>query len=505
MGKRILFLMILPLLVFALVGVAQAWQGRMGGMADPYGLVADESDYLIHPAKIANGEGTRFYGDYRFTYTGVTDWDYHRNTFSLLGVPTGSVEDHVSGEELGHNGLVGISFPLGQGRMGLFLTYAGMRGGYDGTQSAGFNLQLTNDLDKFALRLLYGLPIGGGFKLGAEAQLAYCQEKQQVNAFLSVPPNLVLNEVWLPYPFPNNSRYWEALFKGSLEKKFGPLDLEFTLRGGFDFGGTSKYNFEQQAPPGTPIEGFDTMGDVQGWQFGGDLWLRYALATDLTLPFLVRVDYQTKTRDTNGHWWLGGFAGDEISSKDKQQNLAITAGGGVDKAFGKDTRIAAGIYYNYLQTKDEFSETTIYLPPPGWSILAYTFPDEVEHQLLFRLAGEHTLSPAVALRAGLNFFYGWMVVPKHKPRDDFNWAGVYDLDEASGDGSYWGIGASLGGTVKIKSLTLEPFVGGGWRQLHIKEHGVSAVSPAGVWQLNDYKIDRSEWYVSTGFSILYDF
>ena len=51
-------------------------------MGDPFGLVADESDYLIHPAKIANGQGVRFYGDYRFTYTGVTNWDYHLDAFT---------------------------------------------------------------------------------------------------------------------------------------------------------------------------------------------------------------------------------------------------------------------------------------------------------------------------------------------------------------------------------------------------------------------------------------
>ena len=33
-----------------------------------------------------------------------------------------------------------------------------------------------------------------------------------------------------------------------------------------------------------------------------------------------------------------------------------------------------------------------------------TYPDSVEHQILLRLAGERTISPAVALRGGISFF-----------------------------------------------------------------------------------------------------
>ncbi len=115
MSKRILFVVLLPVLVFALAGVSYSWQGRMGGMGDPFGLVADESDYLIHPAKIAKGEGIRFYGDYRFTYTGVTKWD---DRFP------GLVD--VSGQELRHNVLRGwgSSSPM----MGCGVTTTGRRG-----------------------------------------------------------------------------------------------------------------------------------------------------------------------------------------------------------------------------------------------------------------------------------------------------------------------------------------------------------------------------------------
>jgi hypothetical protein len=328
MGKRILFFMIMWVLVFALAGIAYAWQGRMGGMGDPYGLVADESDYLLHPVKIANGEGVRFYGDYRFTYTGVTKWD---DRYLDLG--------DVSGEELGHNVLVGAAFPLWLGRMGFFFTYDGMRGSYDGDSGLTI-LQMRNNLDNFAWRLMYGLPIGGCFKLGAEVQLAYRQEKQELDDASS--STAALNDLWLHYSFPNDSKYLKALFKGSMEGKVGPLDVELTLRGGVDLPGTnsSEWNYQAIVLPSTPLAAFKANGEVHGWQIGGDLWLRYALTPDLTLPFLVRADYLQRTRDGFG----SGFDGSgslSASFRGEVRDLGITVGGGVDKTIDKATRIAA--------------------------------------------------------------------------------------------------------------------------------------------------------------------
>ena len=73
MTKHIMVVALVPLLVIALAGVSQAWQG---GMGDPYGLISDEPGFLIHPSQIAQGDGIRFYNHYRFTYTDVMGWDY---------------------------------------------------------------------------------------------------------------------------------------------------------------------------------------------------------------------------------------------------------------------------------------------------------------------------------------------------------------------------------------------------------------------------------------------
>jgi hypothetical protein len=186
MKKRILlFIVCLSLLVLALAGTSQAWQGRMGGAGDPYGLLSDESDFLIHPAKIAKGEGVRFYGDYRFTYTGVLDWDHEVDMLTTASVLANFYDYETSGQEYKHNALLGATTPLGPGRFGIFFTYNGMRGNYDGDEVEWtgavynyYNYNLTSDLDNFALRLIYGLPIGG-FNLGGEVQFAYRQEKQE--------------------------------------------------------------------------------------------------------------------------------------------------------------------------------------------------------------------------------------------------------------------------------------------------------------------------------------
>jgi hypothetical protein len=455
MGKRIFFLLILTVLVFALAGTSAAWQGRMGGMGDPYGLVADEADFLTHPAKIAKGEGTRFYGDYRFSYTGVMDWDYP-DAFE------------IPGNEQRHNALLGAAFPLGAGRMGLFFTYAGMRGDFDG-ESSGEVIQLKSRFDDFALRLLYGLPIGG-FNLGGEVQFAYRQEKNEIYDHTFDLEESWVNDNWIPeYIYPYDSHYWEALFKGSLERQVGPLDLEFTLRGGFIFGGENAWfrdtiNEDEEG-------GWDVDGAVKGWRIGGDLWLRYPLGDGLTLPVLVRVDYQQKTRDGDGPGF-GDYDGDYIAYEHKKTDLAITAGGGLDKEFGKDTRIAVGLYYNYLQGRDEFVRFE-----NGVEEESETMPDVTEHRALLRIAGERRLSPVVVLRAGINGFYGWRILK-----------GAGEYDDFSADGSHWGVGASVGGTITLKRFALEPFISGGFQGLDLSGEGVV----------------RNEWNIGGGFSILFD-
>jgi hypothetical protein len=518
MGKRILFLMILSVLVFALAGVSYGWQGRMGGMGDPFGLVADESDYLIHPAKIAKGEGVRFYGDYRFNYTGVLEWDADVDRFSPAGVLTSIFNREGEGDEQRHEFLLGSSFPLGPGRMGLFLTYQGLRGDTTGKQPEWYppaapfyfdRYELLSDHDNFAFRLLYGLPVGG-FKLGGEVQIAHRDEENRTEYDEDFGGGS--RWLWTNYPFggigsyrnlfffmlPYDSQYWETLFKGSLEGKVGPLDLEFTLRGGFDFGGENTYEYGR-APNGTLDQAFDAKGDVTGWRIGGDLWLRYPLAEDLSLPFLVRVDYQDKTRDGDGPGQYG-YTGLNFATEVQEQSFGITAGGGLEKKLSQDAKIAAGIYYSYLQGN---SALKVRVEEGGvWENFDYSdFPASSEHQVMLRLAGELALSPIVTLRMGLTPFFGWV-------REDYEFTYTAAVpqytDNISLHGYHWGIGASLGGTITLKPITLEPFINGGYQQLNLKGDG-DRVTTAGV--LTDFyemSKDRNEWSIGGGLSVLFD-
>jgi hypothetical protein len=495
---------LLPLLLLALAGTSYAWQGRMGGMGDPFGLVADESDYLIHPAKIAKGEGVRFYGDYRFTYTGVMDWNYDVNIFNSGGALLRFFRYDTSGYEQDHDALLGTAFPLGPGRMGLFFNYKGKRSDYDGDVQSIFSpltdtYELTSNFDAFALRVLYGLPIGGSFKLGGEFQLAYRQEEnesqmlqQSLFSFLyentegSFSAVLNGNKNFLLFMPPYDSHYLEALFKSSLDATIGPIEAALTVRGGFIFNG------DNQLVRVGPLNLFDLKGDVEGWRIGGDLWLRYPLAKDLTIPFLVRIDYQTKTRDGDG-LPIGTLSGSPADYKSTEKSFDLEVGGGLDKEFAKGMRLAAGIYYGYGDARNAFS-----LAVPNESLFSDygPYPSLMEHRLRLALAGEWGISPAVTLRMGLEPFYGWI-------REDFKNTIIAlppVIEDVSLDGYRWGIGASVGGSVKFQHLTLEPFINAGYQEMKLDGDGTEFFRSLII----DVKELQRQWYIGGGFSILYD-
>ncbi len=510
MKKVLISMLSVSLLVFVLTGISYGWQGKMAGMGDPYGLVQDESDFLIHPARIAAGEGVRFYGDVRFTYTDVTDWDYNLDSFNTAGTLTGYYHYDTSGDEQSYETMVGSSFPLGPGRMGVFFSYDGIRGDYDGDEDRSSTNNylahdLSNDLDNLALRLLYGLPLDG-VTLGGEVQLAYRQGEDKTWWKLTDLSRGSSNYPWggyskhlnlFPFMIPYDSDYWEALLKGSLEGEIGPADVEFTLRGGYLFGGDNRYTYDFQNPYGTSWTGFELAGDVDGWRMGGDLWVRYPLSGGLSLPFLVRADYREKTRDGDGLGVLAA-AGRPFRYEHQERKLELEAGGGVDKNCGKGTRIATGLYYQYLQGSND-----IWI----WEDLGAStatddysdYPASTEHRVLVRFAAERELSAAASLRMGLNLFYGWA-------GEDFMYTyktttGTNYTDDISLDGNRWGIGASMGGTFRFKSFTLEPFLSAGWQDLQLDGDGTQTGTSTALYKMDK---SRSEWYIGGGFSILFD-
>jgi hypothetical protein len=337
-----------------------------------------------------------------------------------------------------------------------------------------------------------------GFKLGGEIQLAYRQEENRTsfNGLVGGSAIWIKNSVigpdedvqdFFPFMFPYDSKYWEPLLKGSIEGAIGPAKIVFTLQGGFIFSGENNLDFKffnsDAGPGGSKID-----GDVKGWSIGSDLWVRYPLAEDLSLPFLLKIGYQKKTRDGDGSG-LGINSDVIFDYKNREKIFRVEAGGGVDKELAKGTRISGGIYYGFSKNKNDFllnfSEGLIDIQDqPG-------FPKHTEHQIILKFAGEKELSPMIAMRMGLNFFYGWV-------KEEYNYNKVLSelSDLLSLDGSHWGLGVFLGGTVKFQKFTLEPFLGGGYQKLDLSGNGIStSIGPLEMDKL------RKEWFIGGGFSV----
>jgi hypothetical protein len=249
--------------------------------------------------------------------------------------------------------------------------------------------------------------------------------------------------------------------------------------------------------PDTPFDTYnvDANGSVKGWRVGGDLWVRYPLKDGLSLPFLLRVAYQDKTRKADGPGLDNGVFDIIEESKIREKNFNVEVGGGVDKEFGKGTRVASGIYYNYLNNKNGIWGYGIY--PGGVDNFENPrLPNYTENQIIFRLAGEKEICPVTTLRMGLNFFYGWV-------KEEYNSTTYIFSDKINLDGSRWGIGASLGGTIKFNRFILEPFLGGGYQAIRLSGDGSDPVYLGGPLSY-DMERSRRQWSIATGFSIKFN-
>jgi hypothetical protein len=398
--------------------------------------------------------------------------------------------------------------PLGSGRTGLFFTYDGMRGDYDGNEdtfgtSNYAEYSLTKDLDNFALRFLYGQNVGV-MDVGLELGIASRDELQEAwwnQTNMSVGTQ---NYFWswsvperslLPLTIPYDSQYWELLGKAGTELKLAPLTIAVNLRGGYIISSDNNYKYLYQSPVGDNTYNANIRGDVTGWRIGSDIWTRYPGGDGLTFPVLFSFDYSEKKRDGDGIGTGTADLGILYDYTHKEKALDLKAGGGLEKKFGSTALLAGGIYYNYLQGRDDFSLTR----NDSGTADNSDFPLEKEHRVILRVAGEKKFSPVVALRMGLNFFYGWV-------KEDLKYArytlGVLDYtDDVSPDGSRWGIGASLGGTIKIPPITLEPFINGGWQKLDLKGDGERTLSSGAINNLWEMDKLRKEWSIGGGFSI----
>lgn len=130
--------MVFMFFMFTFLGITYAWQGRMDGMGDPVGLINDESDILINPARIADGNGGKIFSHYGFSYKSLDNsWD--ADSSSVL-IPIGLTYDlENDGSVWWNEALLGVSHPLGSGRIAVFLEYEGEYGKLDGHEVLDLN------------------------------------------------------------------------------------------------------------------------------------------------------------------------------------------------------------------------------------------------------------------------------------------------------------------------------------------------------------------------------
>lgn len=491
MKKNTLSVVAAFLLVLLLASPSAAWQGRMAGVGDAFGLIEDESDYLTHPSAIAAGKGFNAYGHYRLTYDKATNWDYS------LSAPLYNVTDSysTSGHSWKNEGQLGAAFALGAGRMGVFFDYVGVRGTYSGNENfigGPATYDLDNKLDNFALKVIYGLPVGG-VKLGGELQIAYRNEEQKN---LWMEGNVALmNYPWASedspeinlYPFmiPYKSKYWEAQGKASVAGMIGPAKYAFTLTGGLPFGSTNEYRFDD-----APLTYVNAEGKVKGFNVGGDFWLRVSLSDRLVLPFVVSAGYKDVKRDGSGISLWPSIVTYDQETKD----IFVKVGGGVDFTPAKGTKAAAGLYYDYLRTNQSIYLRDDTLPPPVFFVDNYTdLPKSSEHRLTLKALVEKEVCTRTVLRGGVNAFYG-------RVKSDYAYAahnhiGPYAPLNISADGWTAGVNAALGATIKLEPVSLEPFIHAGYSEYKTSGDGTLGASMATA----DFK--KAGWLVGGGLSV----
>ena len=499
--KRFVFV---ALCICLLAAPAMAGQGRMSGMESPYGLVEDESDFLVHPTALTRGKGIQYYANFGTSYNETTRWDLTRGDVTRGAVirPYGQIDRSDKGHDQTANASLGVIFPVNVGRMGVIVDYDGnilSRGEYggrsyrprfpDGVQSIPDTI-FKNSYDNISIKLLYAQPYTDKVKLGGEVGLAYKKEKNDTyekdDHYIYDDPGAVIGLE------PHDARYWEATFKGSMETMVGASKLTTSLYGGFIFtghnwteesGGEPAYNFFYNASTHN--------GNVTGYRMGLENWWRLPLSKTLTLPLLMRIEYRKKTFDGQGIVVLG--VGDDYRPRDNigydntEKLFNFEIGGGLEKQLGKGTLLAGGIYYAYADGDTDSMWST------SGGYRSVNFQERNEHKLTLKLAVEKEVSPVLVLRGGVSAFLG---LPKEQH-------GSYECTEAPrGEGfssgvhfgatNSWGVRGSAGASFKANNVIFEPYIKGG-----LQGYKVRNIALAG----NEVDFEKNEWSVGGGLSI----
>ena len=494
MSRKGLSILAVLFLALVLAVPAMAWQGRMAGTGNAVGLIADESDYLIHPALLASGKGFNAYGHVGLAYEKTSTWDY-KSSVPILGWV---YPYETSGDAWKANLQVGSAFALGAGRMGVFLEYDYAKGTYDGQEVySGFgsdirNIDLDDKLNNVKLRVLYGLPLGA-VNLGGELQIAYVNEEKDT-LLSDFDGDFWRNYPWAAedapalniYPFmiPFDSKYWEAQAKLSAAGSAGPGSYAVTLKAGVPFASDNQYAFADDSGDAATIE-----GSVKGYNVGADAWFRLPLSAKIVLPFVVSINYKTIERDGSG---LSNYSS-SLNYEHNAKTLNATLGGGVEFTPAEGTKIAAGLYYDYISMKQDVYIDDFFGPLAYYVDTYSKMPESSEHRLTLKAAAEKDLTKMVALRGGFSAYYGLA-------KSDYAFSATdtgspYNPLDASVDGSTMGVNVAVGASVKIDKVSLEPFLTAGYAKCSVDGDGFNGPLPVSV------EMDKTNWLVGGGLSV----
>jgi hypothetical protein len=270
----------------------------------------------------------------------------------------------------------------------------------------------------------------------------------------------------------------------SVAGMIGAAKYALTLKGGLPFASDNKYTWSVNS------DQEELEGKVKGYNVGGDFWLRVPVSTKVALPFVVSAAYKKIKRDGD---LARSFGPTWYENEAEYTNVGV--GGGVDFTPDKGTKVAAGLYYDYIRTSQEATFDD-YFPGDYGRYIYPDMPTQTEHRLTFKALAEKEITPAFALRGGFNVFYGW-VEADYATRFAYNGVHLPDYNfDISADGSNMGVNASVGATFKLNKVALEPFLNAGYVKYSVDGDGLHGdAGPISG------KNDKANWHVGGGLSV----
>jgi len=123
-------------------------------------------------------------------------------------------------------------------------------------------------------------------------------------------------------------------------------------------------------------------------------------------------------------------------------------------------------------------------------------PKTTEHKISFKGSIEKTLSSDVNLVGGFNGYYG-----RIKMKGE-SFSSVYrTTSESSVKGNHWGIGASLGASIKAGATLIEPYIAGGFDRTKLSGDGAYYYNSVLNRVIPDMKTRSKIWSIGGGISM----